>query len=298
MTFKIFACFVLLKAGTATIAQAQDYYGPWRFEEGSTQTVFSDTAFVRSSVGGAIIDTLFSFGKITIHKHLPNTLEIGQKNAPWYGMKYKKGENMVDGYVWGGALAIKSASKDGITFLFTKLSYPQAATNEQDNWPKGSVYTTCAIKSKGALANVEQCFYNISRESANFLDSYQEDDGNVYNPRFEKAGPVPAGAKFLVSFCMSGEACGIPTYFIKAAWDGEHLIRMPLLESVGDGGIFGYDEAYVYTPQRKNELTIRGKTITYKEVGDEYLVDETTFSNALVKWDACKRTFIYRKNQD
>ncbi len=86
-------------AGSAR-AQADDYYGPYTFEAGSTARVFSDTAFLRESPGGAILDTLYAFSSVQVTGRSNPVHTVGRKAAPWYAVKVAGSGRT--GYVWGG----------------------------------------------------------------------------------------------------------------------------------------------------------------------------------------------------
>ena len=288
----------LLQVVCAFAQEENPCWGPYAFEANTRQYIFSDTAFVRSAPGAVVQDTLFAFETITVKKQLAQRLTIGRKDAPWYEVSYSRKGKKKTGVLWGGAMSIRTSERDGHLFSFGVLSYPQPPTNEQDKWPEDARYNTCAIKMKEKAGTIQQCFYNIGVESAGFIDSYTDDSGHVENPRFQAAGVLPVNAKFLVSFMMSGEACAIPTYEIKAAWDGEKLIRMPMLEYNADGGVWAYDEEYIYPNSKGGKpgmLIVKGTSKQYKEEGNETVLEKTTVDRTLYRWDNANKEFVQQK---
>lgn len=289
----IFFLGILLKSVPADAqSESAEYYGPYSFEPGTTRTIFSDTALVRSVPGGETKDTLYAFAALRVTRRMPALLTVGRKTAPWYEVAYA-GRN---GYVWGGAFALGGAERDGVQFLFNVLSYPQRAGLRGEDEPMGAGHNTCAIKAQPKGSPVQQSLYNISRESASFLDTGHDEDGKIYYPRFSKAAGLPAGAKFLVHFYMSGEACGIPSYDIAAAWDGARLISMPMLESNADAGVWSYDEEYVYPGAKGGKpgyLTVRGTSEEYEDGESEKpKLLKRTLTAAQYRWDAPTRAFV------
>lgn len=269
-----------------------EYYGPYLFKTGSAQTVFSDTAFVRSSpaADATVQDTLFAFDPVIVLDTTNTLFTVGRKMAPWYRIRYSKAGVSKTGVLWGGALAIKSVRHDGAQFACGVLSYPiRLAATPDDSGIDLRYVATFSIKAKSGTAR-EECRYNISRESAYFFEESNE-DGKTTDTHISPARGIPEGARFLVRFGMSGEACGIPGYTIQAAWDGRHLIRMPMLISNGDGGEWSVEERFVYPSDAGGKPgQLRVKCI------EETAVEGTDKMAREIKWrsyrfDAATRTF-------
>lgn len=288
----IFLSLILWAVPCGAQGDGAEYYGSYSFGPGTTRTVFSDTALVRSAPGGGIKDTLYAFATVRLSRKLPDLLTVGRKTAPWYEVVYA-GRS---GYIWGGAFALGAAKRDGVQFLFNVLSYPQSAGLRGEGEPDGTGHNTCAIKVQPKEGPIQQCLYNISRESAAFLDTSRDEDGRVYYPRFSKAASLPTGAKFLVHFYMSGEACGIPSYDIAAAWDGARLVCMPMLESNVDAGVWSYGEEYVYPGGKGGKpgyLTVRGTGEEYEDGDTEKpKLLKRTVTTARYRWDEPTHAFI------
>ncbi len=293
------AVFLVLLLAGAFRCPAQEglrYDGPYRFEPGTEHPVFSDTALVREAPSGAVNDTLYAFAAVRIRRQLPSMLTVGRKTAPWYEVDYRVRGVSRTGALWGGTLAISAARRAGAEFAFGVLSYPQAPEPDAEHEPAPGGFTTCAIKARAAGTPVQQCLYNISPESASFLDTGRDAEDRPAYERFGKAGPLPPGARFLVRFYMSGEACGIPSYKIAAAWDGMRLIRMPLLEDNADAGVWSYHEAYTY-PAVKNGtaayLGVRGVSEEYESAEQADLKPvKRTVTVRRYWWDGAGRRFL------
>lgn len=270
--------------------EAEEYYGPYRFEPGSVQLIFSDTALLRESVGGAVKDTLYPFASVRVVKGHAQLLTVGRKKAPFYEVQYSKGGKKQSAYLWGGTLAIAYAERAGVFFSFGLLSYPQPAAAAAEHATGSTAHTnTCAIKAQPVGGGAtQQCLYNISAESGYFGQTGQDEKGKVYNPRFSGAKSLPPAAQFLVHFYMSGEACGIPSYTISAAWAGQRLIRMPLLESNVDGGAWSYEEKYVYPADRGGKaghLIVRGTSEEYDDRSEKPKVVKRTVASQAFRWN-------------
>ncbi len=141
---------------------------------------------------------------------------------------------------------------------------------------------------------MQQCLYTISRESAMFFDVYTDDLGNEVNPRFLPSPPLPAGSLFMVSFGMTGEACGIPSYSIRAVWDRHRLIRLPLLAYNGHAGVWIYEEEYFYSGAksgRVGQLVVRGTSYEYVEDNLSGKPVRTNVTDKAYRWDAAQGAF-------
>jgi len=291
--------FLSLALISALLSSAQDgeYYGSYAFEGGTPQVVFSDTAFVRAAPGGAVQDTLYEFARVDVVRRLSTVTTIGRKTAPWYEVAYAVRGVKRTGCLWGGALALGSAERDGVHFLFNVLSYPQAGAMRTDHETEPAFFNTVAIKAKPREGERQQCFYSIYRESATVLPPAKDEDGTEIFPSVGRAQGLPPGAKFLVHFYISGEACGIPSYQITAAWSGDRLIAMPLLESVSDAGVFASEEAYIYPAERggrRGHLGVRTTTDEYQEEdGKENIRAKRSIKTVWYRWDEKRRAFEF-----
>ena len=278
---------LLFAAARPACAQARtvaDYYGPYRFEAGKACRVFSDTAYLRAAPGTAagIADTLFAFDEVSIVDTTSDLLTVGRKEAPWYRVRYRKGGTERAAFLWGGTLAIHDFSKDGVQVACGLLSYPMA-----DAWLKGEQpmegtglrdYNTFSIKANDGRG-VQECRYNVYRESG-FFYLPMDSNGVALPATRPLSGGMPPAARWMTAYGMSGEACGIPSYQLCAAWDGQRLIRMPLLQGTADGGAFYYEEQYIFPGDKGGKpglLRIRCET---GESGDE----EGAKMKVTVKW--------------
>lgn len=265
---KLLPLFILLLPVRAVAQREPDsYYGPYLFKEGTIQTVFSDTAYVRStaSTGAAIVDTLFAFEAVRIVGTPGALFTVGRKEAPWYTVRYTKDGRKGSGALWGGTLAIHSGKRNDLSFACGVLSYPIPGVNLRDEGVDDLSYAaTFSIKARTA-AGIQECRYNISRESAYFAEE-MDSNGKVTDTHIARPKGLPAGTLFYIRYCMSGEACGIPTYELQAAWDGQHLIRMPLLEHNADAGVCYATETFVFPAQKGGkEGRLQVKTVTESE---------------------------------
>jgi len=292
---------LLLLSASAFLAPfallAQTYDDEQRFAAGSAQTIFSDTAYIRSAPSGsaAAMDSLYAFETLKIVKRVKETLTLGRKTAPWYQVSFQRNGSARLGYLWGGSMALKAVRHQGVQLAAGLLSYPDAAAfTSEDSGADLRYNNTFAIKAKSNTAR-DECHFNISRESVFF---YEETDSNgiVIDKHVQAAKGIPTGASFIVHFGMSGEACGIPTYVISAAWNGQHLIRLPLLESNADGGEWMYEEEFVYPGQKggkPGELRVRQTASSAIEENPDKMKTDVTWK--AYRYDAAGRRFILSK---
>ena len=293
MRFPLLLLFTIVLSGFSAMADAPDYFGPYVFAPGTSQSIFSDTAYIRSapqSSAGAI-DSMYAFESLRIVKQMKEQLTLGRKAAPWYQVSFQRNGSPRLGYLWGGALALKAIRHQGAQFAAGILSYPDpAAFTKDDSGADLRYMNTFSIKAKSGTVR-DECRFNISRESAYF---YEETDSNgVVNDRHVQAAKgLPPGASFVVSFGMSGEACGIPSYTIAAAWDGSHLIRLPLIESNADGGEWAYEESFIFPSQQGGKpglLRIKAVSESAIENSDKM---KTEVSWREYRYDAGAKKFV------
>jgi hypothetical protein len=297
MRLKLLLPAALLIAPLPLIAQTYD--DEQRFSLGSTQTIFPDTAYIRNAPSGsaAAMDSLYAFETLKIVKRMKESLTLGRKTAAWYQVSFQRNGAARLGYLWGGAMALKAFKHQGVQFAAGMLSYPDAAAMSPEDSAGDLRYkNTFAIKAKSATAR-DECHFNISRESGYF---YEETDSNgvVTDKHVQAAKGLPAGASFIVHFGMSGEACGIPTYDISAAWNGRNLIRMPLIESNADGGQWLYEEAFVYPGQKggkPGELRVKQTSSESVDENSDKMKTEITWRS--YRYDAPARRFILLKQE-
>lgn len=281
--------FTSLAAG----ADEPDYYGPYSFGRGSTQTIFSDTAYIRSSASSnaAAIDSMYAFESLKIVKQLKEQLTLGRKTAPWYQVSFMRAGSARTGYVWGGVMALKAIRHQGAQFAAGLLSYPDpAAFMADDSVSDLRYFNTFSIKAKSP-AGREECRFNISRESGYFYEA-TDSNGVVTDKHVSNAKGLPPGASFVLQFGMSGEACGIPAYTIAAAWNGSKLIRLPLLESNADGGEWSYEEEYVYPSQNGGKPSLLRVRVTEGTAIDNSEELKTEVRWKSYRFDAATKSFV------
>lgn len=278
------------------LGAAQDtgnpYYGPYKFAPGDKKIIFSDTAIVRSTIKGTATDTLFAFDEVTVATADTAMTTIGRKTAPWYRITYRKGGTMKKGAIWGGTLAIHSLKHQGVVFACGVLSYPipGVSLKEETGSADLSALVTFSIKAKKPGNTIQECRYNLSRESV-YFEEVADSNGKIVDTHISPARGLPSDAKFIVHYGMSGEACGIPGYEIQAAWTGDELIRMPLLQGNADGGEWWTDETFVYPTEKGGKpglLRVKVTEATAIE-GTEKMKEQVRWRSYV--WDNAARRF-------
>lgn len=271
--------FLMLLMFTYFSAQEEDYEysnGIFSFEENKPQKIFTDWSRIRQEpdVKAAILDSLQSNQPILILKKEEKILKLGERRAYWYKISYQKGENTLEGYVWGGNLCVGYRNKNGYDFLFglTKTISKKGKNNDSFSQNIASVN----VMEGNVLIN-EAPFETGSGESLSFATFNIESN--------HKLDQVELTLKAMVS----GEACGIPSYDQYILFANKKLVILPQLMNVGDADIFYHSETFVFPNDKggipnafifkteemeKNEITGKEKkknsSKTYLWKGDSY----------------------------
>ncbi|GEJ46257.1 hypothetical protein CRS_28650 [Chryseobacterium sp. ON_d1] len=217
-------------------AQENEAYadGIFGFEENKTQKIFTDWTRVRSDPGvnAQIVDSLQTNQQIMIIKKEAAILKLGERAANWYKISYQKGENTLEGYVWGGNLCVGYRNKNGYDFLFG-LSKTIDRKNKEFNETEKQNIAGIKVMEENIL--IDEVYFDTGKgEELSFGSFNIESNHKLQNVEFTlKAG-------------VSGEACGIAGYDQYVLFKDKKLIALPQLMNVGDAGAFYHSEEFVF----------------------------------------------------
>ncbi|MCD9617803.1 SH3 domain-containing protein [Chryseobacterium gleum] len=217
-------------------AQENEAYadGIFGFEENKVQKIFTDWTRVRldPGVNGKIADSLQANQQVMILKKEEGVLKLGERAANWYKISYQKGDNTLEGYVWGGNLCVGYRNKNGYDFLFGLSKTIDRKNKEFNEIEKQNI---AGIKVMEGNTLIDEVYFDTGKGEELSSGSFNiESSHKLQNVEFTlKAG-------------VSGEACGIAGYDQYVLFKDKKLIALPQLMNVGDAGAFYHSEEFVF----------------------------------------------------
>lgn len=217
-------------------AQENEAYadGIFGFEENKVQKIFTDWTRVRldPGVNGKISDSLQANQQVMILKKEEGVLKLGERAANWYKISYQKGDNTLEGYVWGGNLCVGYRNKNGYDFLFGLSKTIDRKNKEFNEIEKQNI---AGIKVMEGNTLIDEVYFDTGKGEELSSGSFNiESSHKLQNVEFTlKAG-------------VSGEACGIAGYDQYVLFKDKKLIALPQLMNVGDAGAFYHSEEFVF----------------------------------------------------
>lgn len=217
-------------------AQENEVYadGVFGFEENKPQKIFTDWTRVRSEPGvnTQITDSLQTNQQVMILTKENAILKLGERSANWYKISYQKGENIREGYIWGGNLCVGYSNKDGYDFLFG-LSKTIDRKNKEFN--ESEKQNIAGIKVMEGNTLIDEVYFDTGKG--------EELRSGYFN--IESSHKLQ-NAEFTLKASVSGEACGIAGYDQYALFKDKKLITLPQLMNVGDAGAFYHSEEFIF----------------------------------------------------
>lgn len=217
-------------------AQGNEAYadGIFGFEENKAQKIFTDWTRVRldPGVNGKIADSLQANQQVMILKKEEAVLKLGERAANWYKISYQKGDNTLEGYVWGGNLCVGYRNKNGYDFLFGLSKTIDRKNKEFNEIEKQNI---AGIKVMEGNTLIDEVYFDTGKGEELSSGSFNiESSHKLQNVEFTlKAG-------------VSGEACGIAGYDQYVLFKDKKLIALPQLMNMGDAGVFYHSEEFVF----------------------------------------------------
>ncbi|KYH03864.1 hypothetical protein A1704_21030 [Chryseobacterium cucumeris] len=217
-------------------AQENEVYadGIFSFEENKTQKIFTDWTRVRldPGVNAQIVDSLQVNQQVMILKKENAVLKLGERNANWYKISYQKGENTLEGYIWGGNLCVGYRNKNGYDFLFGLSKTIDRKNKEINEIEKQNI---AGIKVLEGNTLIDEVYFDTGRAEELSSAAFNiESNHKLQN------------VEFTLKAMVSGEACGIASYDQYVLFKGKKLIALPQLTNVGDAGVFYHSEEFIF----------------------------------------------------
>lgn len=217
-------------------AQESEVYadGVFGFEENKTQKIFTDWTRVRldPGVNAQITDSLQTNQQVMILKKEEGVLKLGERAANWYKISYQKGENTLEGYIWGGNLCVGYLNKNGYDFLFGLAKTIDRKNKEYNQIDKKNI---AGIKVLEGNTLIDEVYFDTGRgEELSTATFNIESNHKLQN------------VEFTLKAMVSGEACGIAGYDQYVFFKDKKLITLPQLMNVGDAGAFYHNEEFVF----------------------------------------------------
>lgn len=217
-------------------AQENEVYadGIFGFEENKTQKIFTDWTRVRldPTVNAQIVDSLQTNQQIMILKKEEDVLKLGERAANWYKISYQKGENTVEGYIWGGNLCVGYRNKNGYDFLFGLSKTIDRKNKEFNETEKQNIAGIKVLEGSMLLDDV-------------YFDTGKGEELSSASFNIESSHKLQ-NVEFTLKASVSGEACGIAGYDQYVLFKDKKLITLPQLMNVGDAGVFYHSEEYIF----------------------------------------------------
>ncbi|WP_343643490.1 SH3 domain-containing protein [Chryseobacterium sp.] len=217
-------------------AQENEVYadGIFGFEENKTQKIFTDWTRVRldPTVNAQIVDSLQTNQQIMILKKEEGVLKLGERAANWYKISYQKGENTVEGYIWGGNLCVGYRNKNGYDFLFGLSKTIDRKNKEFNETEKQNIAGIKVLEGSMLLDEV-------------YFDTGKGEELSSASFNIESSHKLQ-NVEFTLKASVSGEACGIAGYDQYVLFKDKKLIILPQLMNVGDAGVFYHSEEYIF----------------------------------------------------
>ncbi|PWN58015.1 SH3 domain-containing protein [Chryseobacterium viscerum] len=217
-------------------AQENEVYadGIFGFEENKAQKIFTDWTRVRldPGVNGQILDSLQTNQQVVILKKEDTVLKLGERAANWYKISYQKGENTLEGYVWGGNLCVGYRNKNGYDFLFGLSKTIDRKNKEYNEVEKKNI---AGIKVMEGNTLIDEVYFDTGKGEELSSASFNIESSHKLQ-----------NVEFTLKAMVSGEACGIASYDQYVLFKDKKLITLPQLMNVGDAGAFYHSEEFIF----------------------------------------------------
>lgn len=232
----------------------EDDYGFWQKQVGDTAYVFADIAYIRDypSTRGRLLDSLPQETALIIKSESYNNAMARGFEAPWRRVSYVKDGQRKEGFIWSGLLALgRLVSEEGNIFSFGFLRYE-----------KETSYSPAAYMLQ------VKCFdRNKNLKSKDYYPAELDEQ------RYSEYKLLPSmglsGLQNIFRIGFLGEACGIPSYYYYFSWNGQEILPMFSRYTVGDAGIYYYEEKILFPSEHNLDPNLIIKDIEEGEVIDE-----------------------------
>lgn len=253
----LLALFTVLVYGqqeTPAAYELDENFNFWHLQPGDTAYVFADVAYVRDypSTSSALIDSVRQGQRVIISSEGYNSSLVRGYSAPWHQVSYEVNGRHKQGFIWLGLLAIGAQGDAmGNQFLYGLLRKNPG----QDEYSNGQY--RCGVKYLSAdHALIGQIIFP------------HNDEGQGYTEAKLLGNMGLSGLQAIYRVGFYGEACGVPTIHTYLGWDGQQFINMLSKTSVGDAGVYYYEEKVLFPVEHKLQGDLVIKDIIQGEVID------------------------------
>ncbi|SFS82824.1 SH3 domain-containing protein [Sphingobacterium wenxiniae] len=275
-------CLIFILTSIITYAQEDrpaayevyEGYNYWGNNKGDTAYVFADVAYVRDypSTSSVLLDSLTHGTMVTIISDGYNESIIRGFAAPWHEISYLKNGQIRKGFIWLGLLALgRHVDGQGNQFIHGFLRFEPPTS-----YGGGNEYL-CEVKYLTPQQElIARQYYPVTRDGQNYSDSKL-----LPNMGLE-------GLQSIHRVGFHGEACGIPTTHYYLGWNGQNFVTMFSKTSVGDAGVYYYEEKILFPSEHHLDPTLIIKDIVEGEVIDydaEELEYKETKRREKYTWD-------------
>lgn len=280
----VFSLFILLWIGSTLPATAQladnVAYNIWNVKPGDTLKVYARSVNVRNaaSLKAPLQDSLVCGTPVIIQEQGSVLEHVKGIAAPWVKVQYYIDKrNVTTGYLWLGALALGSYTKESTSFLFgIEKIIPGRNKEEEDFKPAIWSIRVKAMDNTGALLDEKE----VKLEDLGIVSATGKLLGDLGVSNTED----------ILRIWFSGEACGIPTYFYYFGWSGKHFLPLPGKMEVSDAGVFYHSENMLFPKEPGGQPD---KIILLVEEGeaDEKKVDK--LGGPVYHIEKSRRTYLW-----
>ncbi|UWX58886.1 SH3 domain-containing protein [Chryseobacterium oranimense] len=208
--------------------------GVFGFEENKPQKIFTDWTRVRKQpdVKSEVTDSLKTNQQVMILKKEEVVLRLGERGANWYKISYQKGDQVSEGYVWGGNLCVGYRNKSGYDFLFGLSKTIDRKNKDYNEIIKQNI---AGIKVIEGTNLVDEVYFDTGKgEEMSYATFTIESNHKLQN------------VELTLKAMVSGEACGIASYDQYVLFKDKKLVALPQLMNVGDADVYYHSEEFVF----------------------------------------------------
>ncbi|KGE13477.1 hypothetical protein [Sphingobacterium deserti] len=227
-----------------------DEYNLWGLSVSDTTYIFAENAYVRDqpNLDGTVLDSLPAGSMLIILSPAYNGNKIKGVYAPWHQVAYKIGNDIKKGFIWIGLLSLgKQQDAQGNVYLYGFDRFIPSDGNKADRY-------ICSVKllnAKNALIGKHQ--FEMPYAGQSYMDAKLLPNMGLKDLRH------------IFRIAFSGEACGIPTDYYYAGWNGSNFFALPKRYAVSDAGIFYYEESILFPTEHRKEANVIYKLIEHGE---------------------------------
>ncbi len=255
---KIFVLVVLISQFQSFSQEKSFHNYYWNNYENSKSIIGATNCYVRAtpSTKATVLDSLQIGKEITVLKATDIDYAIKGLNVSWVEIEYQsKSGTILKGYLWKGFLALGYTKKKSLTFLTTIDKYE---IRKKDSLDVFSI-SVKILNDKNTVLG-QKTFQERLGESSYFQNS-----------AIGGLGLKSITDIYRISF--DGEACGIPSLFYYFAWNGTKIIQLPGKICSADGGIYFYNENFIFPKEKGGKPDTIIKVFKEGEAVDEEVIN-------------------------